>query len=162
MSGVPYVEFNDISPELAITVDDVNELVAEATNTASDDTTTADSKFSYIEGSKKNESKEAGIDRLNFAARVLSEDDTLISYINYGQKDSMDAGDPPGGHDGRGDKTTFNGYGLLNGFGGNDKIYSIFASNLLWRRRHDGAGASSTTVSLVKRGRMSWFPWVRM
>ena len=130
MSGVPYVEFNDISPELAITVDDVNELVAEATNTTSDGTTTTDSKFSYIEGSKKNESKEAGIDRLNFAARVLSEDDTLISYINYGQKDSMDAGDPPGGHDGRGDKTTFNGYGLLNGFGGNDNIYSLFASNL--------------------------------
>ena len=69
MSGVPYVEFNDISPELAITVDDVIELVAEATNTTSDGTTTTDSKFSYIEGSKKNESKEAGIDRLNFAAR---------------------------------------------------------------------------------------------
>ena len=119
MSGVPYVEFVDIDPNLDITVGQVNDLVKDAT--------TAES---FIDGSVKNESSEAGLNRLDFASKVLAKDDVLLSYINYGQKDSMDAGDPPGGHDGRGDPTTFNGYGLLNGFGGDDKLYSLFSSNL--------------------------------
>ena len=137
MSGVPYVEFANISSDLNITVKDVDKLVEEATGATIDGIEVDEStptnetfKFSYVEGSEKNESKEAGLSRLAFSDKLLSKNDVLLSYINYGQKDSMDAGDPPGGHDGRGDKTTFNGYGLLNGFGGDDKIYSIFASNL--------------------------------
>ena len=111
--------YKNIDPDLNITKAQVNRLVNAAT------TTTETPTNNFIDGSQKNETPREGNKRQRFAKRVFAGDDDMFAYINWGQKDSMDAGDPPGGHDGRGDPTTFNGYGLLNGFGGDDIINGL-------------------------------------